>query len=109
MRLVFQDIYRSAAVEEARKRFKVWCRWVRMVTAQAPRHYFASMLSAAKMVLNHLDGILAHWKEKITNAFMEGLNSVFSAMKRRARGYRTSVHLIAVLYLMSAKLKIPFH
>jgi len=109
MRLVFQDIYRSTTVEEARKRFKVWCRWVRMVTAQAPRYYFASMLSAAKMVLNHLGGILAHWKEKITNAFMEGLNSVFSAMKRRARGYRTSVHLIAVLYLMSAKLKIPFH
>jgi len=109
MRLVFQDIYRSGTVEEARRRFRVWCRWVRMVAAQAPRYYFAAMLGAAKMVLNHLDGILAHWKLKITNAFMEGLNSVFSAVKRRARGYRTSVHLIAVLYLVAAKLKIPFH
>jgi hypothetical protein len=72
-----------------------------MVAAQAPRYYFASMLGAAKMVLNHLEGILAHWKEKITNAFMEGLNSVFSGVKRRARGYRTSVHLIAMLYLPS--------
>jgi transposase len=109
MRLVFQDIYRSATAEEAKRRFQVWCRWVRMVAAQAPRYYFASMLGAAKMVLHHLEGILAHWKEKITNAFMEGLNSVFSAVKRRARGYRTSVHLIAMLYLTSAKLKIPFH
>ena len=109
MRLVFQDIYRSATAEEARRRLRVWCRWVRMVAAQAPRYYFAAMLGSAKMVLNHLEGILAHWKEKITNAFMEGLNSVFSAVKRRARGYRTSVHLIAMLYLTSAKLKIPFH
>src|SRR5438105_4321226 len=57
---------------------------------------FGAMLASAKMVLNHLKGILAHWKEKITNAFMEGLNSVFSATKRRARGYRSSVHLIAI-------------
>jgi transposase len=59
------------------------------------------------MVLNHLDGILAYWKEKITNAFMEGLNSVFSATKRRARGFRTSVHLIAILFWSPPSLK--FH
>ena len=109
MRLVFQDIYRSASSDEAQHRFRVWCRWVRMVATQAPRSYFAAMLGSAKMVLNHLDGILAHWREKVTNAFMEGLNSVFSATKRRARGYRTSVHLIAILYLVAAKLRIPFH
>jgi transposase len=109
MRLIFQDIYRSATAEEARKRLKVWCRWVRMVAAQAPRHYFAAMLGSAKMVLNHMEGILAYWKGKVTNAFMEGLNSVFSATKRRARGYRTSTHLIAILYLVAAKLRIPFH
>jgi len=109
MRLVFQDIYCSGTVEEARKRLKVWCRWVRLVAAQAPRSYFAAMLGSAKMVLNHLEGILAYWKGKVTNAFMEGLNSVFSATKRRARGYRTSTHLIAILYLVAAKLKIPFH
>lgn len=109
MRLVFQDIYRSATAEQARRRFRVWSRWVRMVAAQAPRYYFASMLGAAKMVLNHLEGILAHWKGKITNAFMEGLNSVFSATKRKARGYRSTEHLTAVLYLVAAKLKIPFH
>jgi transposase len=109
MRLVFQDIYRSATAEEAKKRLKIWCRWVRMVAARAPRFYFAAMVGSAKMVLNHFDGILAYWNGKVTNAFMEGLNSVFSATKRRARGYRTSTHLIAMLYLVAAKLKIPFH
>jgi transposase len=38
------------------------------------------------MVKDHLKGILAHWKWGVTNAFMEGLNSVFSATKRKARG-----------------------
>ena len=109
MRLVFQDIYRSVDPIEAKRRFQVWCRWIRMVSRQAPRHYFAAMLGSAKMVLNHLQGILAHWKEKLTNAFMEGLNSVFSATKRRARGYSSSEYLIAILYLVAGKLKIPFH
>ena len=34
---------------------------------------FASMLTLAKMVETHLEGILAHWKWGVTNAFMEGL------------------------------------
>lgn len=109
MRLVFQEIYRSATRQEAEHRFRVWCRWVRWVARDQPRQMFAPMLGAAKMVLKHLPGILAHWKEKITNAFMEGLNSVFSATKRRARGYSSSEYLIAVLYLVAGKLKIPFH
>jgi len=39
--------------------------------------------------LRHLEGILGHWKEGLTTAFLEGLNSLFSATKRKARGYRT--------------------
>jgi transposase len=109
MRLVFQEIYRSATRQEAEKRFHVWCRWVRWVARDQPRQMFSPMLAAAKMVLRHLPGILAHWKEKITNAFMEGLNSVFSATKRRARGYTSSEYLIAILYLVAGKLRIPFH
>ena len=109
MRLVFQDIYRSATRQEAEHRFRVWCRWVRWVARDQPRQMFGPMLGAAKMVMKHLAGILAHWKERITNAFMEGLNSVFSATKRRARGYSSSAYLIAILYLLAGKLKIPFH
>ena len=48
------------------------------------------MVRLAKMVQTHWPGILAHWKWGVTNAFMEGLNSVFSATKRKARGYRST-------------------
>jgi hypothetical protein len=43
------------------------------------------MRKAADMVENHLEGILAHWKQGLTTAFLEGLNSLFSATKRKAR------------------------
>jgi transposase len=43
----------------------------------------------------------------VTNAFMEGLNSVFSATKRKARGYRSTTHMIAMLYFVAGKLRFP--
>jgi len=65
------------------------------------------MIKVAQMIENHLAGILAHWKWGLTNAFMEGLNSVFSAVKRKARGFRSSVYLVTVLYLVAGKLRLP--
>jgi transposase len=106
MRLVLQDIYRSPHAEQARWRFKVWCRWVRWV-ARFKSWIFEPMVSMAQMVETHLAGILAHWKWGLTNAFMEGLNSVFSAVKRKARGYRSPEYLITMLYLVAGKLRLP--
>ena len=107
MRLVLQDIYRSASATEARRRFRVWCRWVRWVARPQPKNLWRSMVKVAAMVENHLAGILAHWKWGVTNAFMEGLNSVFSATKRKARGYRSTTYLITMLYLVAGKLRLP--
>jgi transposase len=107
MRLVLQDIYREPEVQTARYRFKVWCRWVRWVARFYKPGLFASMLRLEKTIQQHMAGILAHWKWGLTNAFMEGLNSVFSATKRKARGYRSSVYLITILYFIAGKLRIP--
>ena len=108
MRLVLQDCYRCPTMTEARHRFKVWIRWVRWVAHVAKQgRLFAAMLKLAQMVETHLTGILAHWKWGVTNAFMEGLNSVFSATKRKARGYRSAVYLITMLYFTAGKLRLP--
>ena len=61
----------------------------------------------ANMIEKHLEGILAHWESHVTNAYMEALNSVFSATKRKARGYRTTENLITMLYFVAGKLNIP--
>jgi transposase len=107
MRLVLQDIYRSATASVAQRRFRVWCRWVRWVARKQPKNLLRSMVKVADLVERHLAGILAHWKWGITNAFMEGLNSVFSATKRKARGYRSTTHLITMLYFIAGKLRLP--
>lgn len=107
MRLILQDIYRSANAGIAQHRFKVWIRWVRWVARFYKAPLFASMKKLAQTVEDHLAGILAHWKWGVTNAFMEGLNSVFSATKRKARGYRSSIHLITMLYFVAGKLRLP--
>ena len=50
MRLVLQDIYRSADAATARHRFKVWCRWVRWVARFYKASLFASMVKLAQMI-----------------------------------------------------------
>ena len=107
MRLVLQDIYRSSDAATARHRFRVWSRWVRWVARFHNASLFASMVKRAAMVENHLAGLVAHWKWGVTNAFREGLNSVFSATKRKARGYRSTPHLITLLYFTAGKLRLP--
>jgi transposase len=107
MRLILQDIYRSSNATVARRRLRVWCRWVRWVARFYQYNLLAAMVKLAQMVENHLKGILAYWKWGLTNAFMEGLNSVFSATKRKARGYRSPVHLTAMLYFVAGKLRLP--
>lgn len=107
MRLLLQDIYKSATPSEAELRLKTWCQWIHQVAQLHPTTLYRSMVNLAKLVETHLKGILAHWKSGLTNAFMEGLNSVFSATKRKARGYKSTSYMIAMLYFTAGKLKIP--
>ncbi len=65
------------------------------------------MARAARMVEDHLEGILDHWTRGLTSAFIEGLNSLFSAVKRKALGYRTVEYKTAMLYFVAGKLTLP--
>jgi transposase len=107
MRLTLQDIYRIDDVEVAGKKLRAWCRWVRTIAHRHTALMFVKMVKCATMIEVHFKGILAHWKHRLTNGFMEGMNSVYSAVKRKARGYRSERYLIAMLYFISGKLRIP--
>ena len=106
MRLTLQDIYTLADQMLMKRKLLAWCRWVKAY-GKSKGYLFKPMVSAAKSVLNHLDGIISFAESRITNAFMEGLNSVFSAVKRKARGFRSNQNLICMLYFVAGKLKIP--
>jgi transposase len=109
MRLDLQRAYAVGTVGRARSRFKSWCRWVRTEAQALASGLLEPMLKAAEMVERHLEGILGHWKQGLTTAYLEGLNSLFSATKRKARGYRSTEYQIAMLYFVAGKLEIPYY
>lgn len=109
MRLQLQRAYRSGTATQARQRFKDWCQWVRMEAQALTSGLLEPMRQAAEMVTRHLEGILGHWRAGLTTAFLEGLNSLFSATKRKARGYRSSEYQIAMLYFVAGKLELPHY
>jgi transposase len=65
------------------------------------------MVKVAEMIERHLVGIVAYWKHRVTNGWLEALNSVLQAIKRKARGYRTTEYLKAIIYFVAGKLRIP--
>jgi len=109
MRLMLQRAYASASAAVARTRFKDWCAWVRAEADAMTSGLLEPMRKAAAMVERHLEGILGHWTKELTTAFLEGLNSLFSATKRKARGYRSTEYQIAMLYFVAGKLEIPYY
>lgn len=40
---------------------------------------------------------------------MEGFNSLFTAVKRKARRYRTVEYMTTMLYFVAGKLTLPCH
>jgi transposase len=106
IRLVLQGIYERKDGEEARKLFRNWCAWVHAIRGQSGE-LLDPMAPSARMVEGQLEGILGYWTRGLTTAFTEGINSLFSAVKRRARGYRRVEYITAMLYLVAGKLTLP--
>ena len=109
MRLELQKAYTARTAQQARRRFESWCQWVKTEAEALSSGLLEPMRKAAAMVERHLQGILGHWQEGLTTAFLEGLNSLFSATKRKARGYRSPEYQTAMLYFVAGKLEIPHY
>ena len=62
------------------------------------------MKKVAAMIRNHLDGIVAWSRTRQTNGFIEALNGLFQAAKRKARGYTTFKTMRTVIFLVAGKL-----
>ena len=105
MKESFQDVYKSNSAVNAQIGFRLWIKWVREETKGEEEQYLLkSMKKFADSVEEHLNGILARWRHGTSNALLEGLNSVFSAVKRRARGFRNTEYMKNMLYFIEGKL-----
>ncbi len=106
MRLIPQNLYERRNVTQARKDFLKWGEWVTATATKARHALLHPMVQVAGMVERPMEGILGHWKDGLTTAFLEGLNRLFSATKRQARGYRPTKNLLAMLRFVAGKLKV---
>lgn len=97
LKLAFHDFYRQPR-KHAEAYLKKWCSW-------ATRSRVPAMVAAARTIRKHWLGVLRWFTSKITNGLLEGINSLIQAAKAKARGYRTSRNLIAMVYLIAGKLE----
>lgn len=58
---------------------------------------------AAKTIGNKLEGILNYFENRLTNAVLEGTNSMIQSIKSRARGYKKIENFKAMIYLMNSE------
>lgn len=99
IRLAFQDLYDQASVEAGAGFLKRWYFW-------ATHSRLAPIIDAARTIKHHWDGILRWFHSKIANGLIEGINSLVQAAKAKARGYRSTRNLIAIVYLLAGKLDL---
>lgn len=97
IRLTFQEFYQQPSRQDAETFLGKWCFW-------ATHSRLQPMIDAAKTVKRHWDGILRWHDTHIANGVLEGINSLVQAAKAKARGYRTSHNLKAMIYLIAGKL-----
>ena len=102
IRLAFQELYDQSSLEVGASYLKAWYFW-------ATHSRLDPMIEAARTVKRHWDGILRWFDSKIANGLIEGINSLVQAAKAKARGYRSSRNLKAMVYLLAGKLdfKLP--
>jgi transposase len=74
-----------------------WC-------TNAMRSKVEPMKAVAAMIRRHFAGILAWTHSRQTNGFLEALNGLFQAAKRKARGYTRFCTMRTVLFLIASKL-----
>ena len=84
-------------VHGVRNMLRQWCTHVM-------RSKVEPMKAVAQMIRNHLEGIVAWTRSRMTNGFLEALNGLFQAAKRKARGYRRMSTIRTVLFLIAGKL-----
>lgn len=95
IRLNFQELFNQPP-KTAETFLKKWYFW-------ATHCRLEPMKEAAYTIKRHWDGVLQWFKSQINNGILEGINSLIQAAKAKARGYRTTKNLIAMIYLIGGK------
>ena len=92
-----REILQRRQVNVLRATLKHWCTCVM-------RSKVEPMKEVAALVRRHLEGIVAWAQTRQTNGFLEAINGLFQAAKRRARGFSRLSTIKSVIFLIAGKL-----
>jgi transposase len=92
-----REILERKQINVVRAMLQHWCTCVM-------RSKVEPMKEVATLVRHHLDGIVAWAQTRQTNGFLEALNGLFQAAKRRARGFTRMSTIRTVIFLIAGKL-----
>jgi transposase len=97
IREAFQQIYQAPTPQIFDNLLRKWYFW-------ATHSRIEPIKEAAYTIQRHWKGIVSWIDYKINNGILEGFNSLFQAAKSKARGYRRSDTIKAIIYLLTGKL-----
>jgi transposase len=92
-----REILERKQINVVRAMLQHWCTCVM-------RSKVEPMKEVATLVRQHLEGIVAWAQTRQTNGFLEALNGLFQAAKRRARGFTRMSTIRTVIFLIAGKL-----
>jgi transposase len=92
-----RDILDRKQINVVSTMLKQWC-------VNVMRSKVEAMKDVARMIRKHFDGIVAWTQTRQTNGFIEAINGLFQAAKRKARGYTRFTTMRTVLFLIAGKL-----
>src|SRR5438105_5090836 len=92
-----REILERKQINVVRGMIEHWCTCVM-------RSKVEPMKEVAALVRRHLEGIVAWAQTRQTNGFLEALNGLFQAAKRRARGFTRMDTIKTVIFLIAGKL-----
>ncbi len=91
--------YACEANETAEIAFNKLHSWMR-------RSRLEPMKTAAQTLKIHKHNILNYFKNRLTNAICEDINSMIQAAKRKARGFQAFLGFSSMIYLVAGKLQL---
>jgi transposase len=92
-----REILGRKQINVVRAMLQHWCTCVMRSKADP-------MKDVAKMIRSHLEGIVAWAQTRQTNGFLEAINGLFQAAKRRARGFTRIDTIKTVIFLIAGRL-----
>lgn len=95
LRAIYHQCSDPVLAEQLLRRWIGWARRSRLVPFKRIGATFR----------DHLAGIVEHFRSGLSNGFVEAMNAQIQAAKARAKGYATTENMIAIAYLLCAKLR----